>query len=237
MTNRPDAAADAERIVAFRLLALGLRTPTEELLAEVVVLAGALEEHGGLAPLAGALCRAAEASPPMVVAASQERLFGGQVAVPPYEGSYEADPFRQARQIADVAGFYRAFGAEAHGPAVDRPDHAGSELEFLAFVASRRAEAAAAGRDADADACREVERLFLSEHAGRWLPAFFATLAGTAVDPFHVALGRLGEAALVAAMTSLGVEAERVPSRAPRTQVEADELTCASGDEAVIPGL
>ena len=40
---------------------------------------------------------------PEAIAASQARLFGGKVEVAPYEGSYEEDPFRQARQMSDVA--------------------------------------------------------------------------------------------------------------------------------------
>jgi len=43
------------------------------------------------------------------------RRDGGKVEVARYEGSYEDDPFRQARQMSDIAGFCRAFGAGAHG--------------------------------------------------------------------------------------------------------------------------
>ena len=91
----------------------------------------------------------------------------------PYEGSYEDDPFRQARQMSDISGFYRAFGAEAHGPAFERPDHAGCELEFLAYLGARRLVAENADHLDEADLCVEVEEGFLREHAGRWLPTFF----------------------------------------------------------------
>lgn len=233
----PVDASEIGRIVALRALALALRTPTSALLDEVRLLAGVVAEHGGaLGPTARALQAAAEGEVE-AIAAAQLRLFGGDVAVPPYEGSYETDPFRQARQLADVAGFYRAFGAETHGPAGERPDHAGAELEFLAFAAVRRIEAEADGRPDDAVACHEAERLFLQEHAGRWLPVFFEALVAAAPDAFHSALGRLGEAAIEAALESLDVTTDRVAARARRTPVEADELTCAAGDETVLQGL
>jgi TorA maturation chaperone TorD len=205
-------------------------------LAHVELLAGALEEREALSPWAGALARAA-GSEPTEVAAAQQRLFGGQVSVPPYEGSYEPDPFRQARAMADVAGFYRAFGVDAHGPEGDRADHAGAELEFLAFVEERRLEAETGGRADDAAACAEAARLFLAEHAGRWLPTFFGSLAATAGDAFHLSLGGLGAAVVADVLAVHAVDVPTVAARAPRLPVEADELTCAAGDEAVLPGL
>ena len=237
MTGDDRTPTEAERIAALRLVSLALRPATTELIEEIAALADALVASG--APLAALaeLRDAAEASTADTIAAQQERLFGGQVAVPPYEGSYEPDPFRQARQLADVAGFYRAFGAEAHGPATDRPDHAGAELEFLAYLAVRRAEAAEDGRTDQAEACAEAERAFLTEHAARWLPVFFTSVTVTAADAYHLALGVVGEAVIRELASARDVVVERVRSRAARLPVEADELTCAAGDEAVLPGL
>jgi putative dimethyl sulfoxide reductase chaperone len=237
MTVGGRPVTEVERIVALRLLSLALRPATDEMLDEVAALGEALAGNGAPIPAIGELWYAATGTDAEEIAAQQERLFGGQVAVPPYEGSYESDPFRQARQLADVAGFYRAFGAEAHGPASDRPDHAGAQLEFLAFVAARRVEAQAAGRPDEAEACADAERLFVAEHAGRWLPVFFASVTATADDPFHLALGVVGEAIVRDLARSHDVVVERVRSRAARLPVEADDLTCAAGDEAVLPGL
>jgi TorA maturation chaperone TorD len=183
------------------------------------------------------LREAIAATSPEALGMAQQRVFGGKVAVAPYEGSYEDDPFRQARQMSDVAGFYRAFGAEAHGPAHERPDHAGCELEFLAFLGARRLAALEAGHDADADLCLEIEESFLRDHAGRWLPSFFRALAREAPDAFHQALGTLGASAVETELTRRGVEAGPLGPRARRLSVEADELECAAGAEPVTPLL
>lgn len=223
--------------VALRsLLASSLLPPSEGSVEEAAELAGALAElpeaPASLRGLATELaaCDAAE------LAAAHERLFDGDVQLPPYEGSYEIDPFRQARQMADVAGFYRAFGADAHGPEAERPDHAGTELEFLAFLGLRRLEADANGDDDAAARCAEIEDDFLTTHAGRWLPVFFGRLAEEAEHPVHRALGLVGHDAMLAELAGRGLVVEAVPAdRRPRTAVEEDELTCAAGDEAVAP--
>ena len=116
------------RAAVWRLLSLGFARPSAESVAEVEALAEAVLELGGGLPAIEKLLGAIRASAPEDLEAESQALFGGTVAVAPYEGSYELDPVRQGRQLADVAGFYGAFGAEAHGPAAERPDHVGCEL-------------------------------------------------------------------------------------------------------------
>ncbi len=234
----PATAHEAEhvrRVAVLRLLSLAVSPPTAETLEEQAALAGALLERGGAPADVRALAAALDDATPESVATCQARLFGGEVMVAPYEGSYEDDPFRQARQMSDVAGFYAAFGAAAHGPAHERPDHAGCELEFLAFLGARRLAAEADGAADEASLCGEIEAAFLREHAGRWLPAFFLTVARAAGDPFHRALGALGAATLEEELRVREIEPEPVGPRARRLSVEADELRCAAGDEQVTP--
>jgi TorA maturation chaperone TorD len=229
------AATSLERALLLRLLSLCLAPPVEALVSEVDLLAQALGERHVHPHTLARLTAALHATGVDGVAAAQARLFDGEVCVPPYEGSYERDPFRQARQMADVAGFYRAFGSAAHGVAAERPDHAGAELEFLAYVALRRVESLTAGRTEDAERCAEIEAAFLRDHAGRWLPVFFKHLAATARDPFHRELGRLGELAVLEEIAWHGVSVDPVPAeRGLRTAVEGDEMACAAGDEAVL---
>ncbi len=127
--------------------------------------------------------------------------------------------------MADVAGFYRAFGAEAHGPAAERVDHAGCELEFLAFLGAKRLALVAEERDDEARTCRAIEDLFLRDHLGRWLPAFCRNIAGTTAAPFYAALGRLGEHVVTGELARRGIEPEPL-GRRKRWTVEADCLEC-----------
>jgi putative dimethyl sulfoxide reductase chaperone len=219
--------------VALRgLLASALAPPSAESVDDTAELAETLAELPGAPASLRALASELAGCDASELAVAHERLFTGDVRLPPYEGSYEIDPFRQARQMADVAGFYRAFGADAHGPETERPDHAGTELEFLAFLGLRRLEAETGGDEETATRCAEIEDDFLTAHAGRWLPVFFSRLADEAAHPVHRALGAVGHDAVVAELTGRGLVVEPVPvDRRPRTAVEDDELTCAAADD------
>ncbi len=227
------AAGGVDAVALLRLLSLGLAPPTPSTLDEIAALAGALAERPRTPTELGALHDAAVSTPVDELAAAHERLFDGDVAVPPYEGSYELDPFRQTRQMADVAGFYRAFGADADGPAVERADHAGTELEFLAYLGLRRIAAEEAGRHDEAERCAEIEASFLTDHAGRWLPVFFAALADRAPSAFHHLLGRIGTQVVATEVDARGLDVEQVPAdRRPLTAVEADEIECGAAGQA-----
>lgn len=200
-----------ELVATARLLSLGLSPPDRETLAEAGALAAAL---GVALPVDEA---------PEELVAEYHRLFDGEARCPPYEGSYERDPFRQLRSLADVSGFYRAFGAEPSGPARERADHVGCELEFLAFLAARRL---AAG-ERDAAVCREAEDAFLRDHLGRFLPLFARSLAAATGSPFYAALAALSESFAARELERRGIEC-RPLSPPRRLAVEADELACGS---------
>jgi TorA maturation chaperone TorD len=207
----------------WRLLSLGFSVPGEEgPLEEVEALAEALREGGGPDEL-DVLLDALRIARVEELAAQYQALFGGTVLVPPYEGSYERDPVRQGREMADVAAFYRAFGAEAHGPAHERPDHAGCELEFLSFLELKRLES----READAELAGEILSAFLRDHAGRWLPAFFEEVRVAAVSaPYYAALAVLGSRVVGAELERHGIEVTPVRRRRSRLAVERDSFDC-----------
>jgi hypothetical protein len=88
----------------------------------------------------------------------------------PYETSYEPRPGVSGGkpfQLADIAGFYRAFGFEVSG---ERPDHIVPELEFAALLCAKEAYARICGEEEGAEVCAEARRKFMSEHLGAWLP-------------------------------------------------------------------
>jgi TorA maturation chaperone TorD len=215
---------------AWRLLSLGFTPPTEETLEEVAGLAGALLElewEPRVAATLRAVRTAAESADRDALAARYQHLFGGNVRVAPYEGSYELDPIRQGRQMADVAAFYRAFGAEAHGPVAERPDHVGCELEFLSFLELRRLEAVDGGRDGDAAILDEIATSFLGDHVGRWLPTFFGDVYEASADaPLHRALAAFGSGLVRAELARRSVEPTPLPRRHPRSTVERDSFDC-----------
>ncbi len=192
-----------------RLLSLGFGPPDEHVLAEMRVLAaGLLEGETELDELRGLLpfleAGAAELAP------EHEAVFGQRVALPAHETSYVGDPFRSSRELADIAGFYAAFGAEA---TAERPDHAATQLEFFAFLVARRL---AAATEEEAETCRGAEDAFLRDHLGRWLPPFCRRLAAEAASPYYRALAELAVAFLEGELGKRGIDAVPIVLRTPK---------------------
>jgi TorA maturation chaperone TorD len=218
--------SDLERAASARLLSIGLTCPDEAAVEELRMLAGALAEGAADGSPLRALAEAADRVGVDEMAQAYQDLFGGRVACAPYEASYERDPFRGARQMADVAGFYLAFGAEASGAAGERPDHVGCELEFLAFLIGRRLAAAEVGDVEGAARCAEAEEAFLSAHVINFL-AGFATALAEAAEAVPVYRALAGVAAEFAAAEAAARGIAVVPvRRAGASAVEVDEVAC-----------
>ncbi len=119
---------------------------------------------------------------------------------PPCELEYEpnTDVTYRLQQLADIAGFYRAFGLEVARERSERLDHLSVEAEFLYLLNAKEAAALTAGLAEQAQICREARKSFFAEHAGWWLPAFARLLARTASSNFYRHL-----ATLVAALSAI----------------------------------
>ncbi len=129
--------------------------------------------------------------------AAHGELFGhttrGRVC--PYECEYGPDApaaiFQQAQRLADVTGFYAAFGLEPAPECRERPDHIRCELEFMDFLARKETYALQVGDAAMLDATREGARRFLRDHLGRFGRACALVLAAEDPGGFHGDLGDL----------------------------------------------
>jgi putative dimethyl sulfoxide reductase chaperone len=193
----------AERAVQLaataRLLSLGFSPPNEESLAELDALARGLLEGDAAPPEIEELLESDWGS----LAADYEYLFGGNCWCV-YEGSYEPDSFSATRELDELAGFYRAFGADTGGSRSDRPDHVGVELEFFAYLAAKRL---AAATEEERAICRGAEDAFLLDHLGRWFPGLCRRTAELATG-FYSALARLGERFVTEELAHRGLEPE-----------------------------
>lgn len=160
--------------------------------------------------------------PLAAVLADYDRAFGLAAAreCPPYETEFDpnAEPFYRAQQMADVAGFYRAFGLTPSPDMPERPDHVALELEFLAFVLLKKRQAlAAAGEDPEAaehvSVCEQAEHSFFRDHLAWWVPAFAAGLRRHGGAGFYTAVGRVLAALIPVERGRLGVDTPSVPAR------------------------
>jgi len=94
----------------------------------------------------------------------------GRVA--PYEGSnILGSAGGVTPRLADIAGFYRAFGMAVVS---DRPDHVVAQLEFLALSSLAEADAIERGDAEHTETCAGATRCFLRDHIGGWIDAWAA---------------------------------------------------------------
>lgn len=117
-----------------------------------------------------------------LVMAEFERVFGLLMSseCPPFETEYCRQAFSvyRAQQMADIAGYYRAFGLTPGTSQRRRVDHAAMELEFMAWLIIKE-EAAYGGPHAGSDhaaTCKEAQFSFFRDHLSWWIPAFAAGL-------------------------------------------------------------
>jgi len=136
----------------------------------------------------------------------------------------------QYHLLADLGGFYRAFGLELAPGCDERADHISIELCFLQFLCAKEALGAERGLTELAEAARAGQRQFLAEHLLRWadslctrvlredprgfhgfaaglLAAFLRTEgARLAIVPVGEALAELGESSLALEDCCVGCE-------------------------------
>jgi TorA maturation chaperone TorD len=155
-------------------------------------------------------------------------LLGGSKC-PPYETEYVPHKFifQRSHMLADVAGFYRAFGLQTSSTAPERPDHIALECEFLAQVCYLQGEAAqgsTAEAAAQAEICQHTVQRFLSEHFVWWAPALARLLGHQDPGGFYEAVAQF-LAALVAAVRALAeIEPPRLVAE-PSPIENADECS------------
>ncbi len=184
VTASPDPAALAAReeleagARAPRVLSECLAYPTDEW-------AKALAPKLAAGPFRGAraLAAALRADGVERLRAEHFRLFGSAAACRPDLVTYLTNnDFQQARHLADLAGFYKAFGVEAP---VRRPDDAAVALEFLAYLRFKRRYAAAMGWSEQAVVTGEAEADLFKTYLRPGLLKFSDALATTAGARFY----------------------------------------------------
>lgn len=151
---------------------------------------------------------------------------------PTHETAYTAKHlFQVSEQMADVAGFYRAFGVDAQG---ERPDSLGMELEFAYLLALKEAYAIEHHGPAKVALVRKAERAFLHDHLGRWGSAVAARMIALDADGITGATGKLLEAFLAVEQRHLRAGAPAPLPEKPYRPEDVDETDppCMTGELA-----
>jgi len=165
-------------------------------------------------------------------------LFGHAVrgACPTYEMEYGRNEIiRQASDLADLAGFYRAFGLEIANGANGRPDHIAAECEFMSVLCLKESFARKQGDEENADICLNAERTFLRDHLARWLPAFARHVKEADADGLFAAFARFADAFVKAECSHFDIHAGpptlelRTPDPVLDTQISCASTGCGEG--------
>jgi putative dimethyl sulfoxide reductase chaperone len=207
MTGDRQTEIDAAlaRAVVYRALSLGFQMPTDERLramgvherfATVVAALRQLGRRSAAGPMTAVGTRLASfnAPAPEALTASFVRLFGHTTRglVCACETEYGADnQFHQPQQLADIVGYYLAFGVKPALASDVRADHVACQCEFMDFLNRKEALllTARAGDEETLEVTRDAARAFLRDHLGHFGRAFATRLV---IEDADGLFGRLG---------------------------------------------
>jgi len=228
------------RGVVYRCLAPALLSPGEPFGTTLTqgLWLGSLNEAVGCVPasesLHDALAELERLQPTLDLGVLQEeytRLFSHTTLtdVPPYGADYLATHiFMKAQSLADVAGFYRAFGV-AIDAGSERPDHISAELEFMGYLCWKEAYAAEQGLAEAADITVSAQKRFFDEHLGRWAPLFLSRFAALTTQPFYRAVAAFAQVFLADEAARLGVSPQAIQAEPVDTPLQSG-FTCGAND-------
>lgn len=252
--SRNDAIDDAlARAVVYHLLTIGFQFPTAARLDRIgaregfPVVTAALDRiarRRGVGGVALARCSvqlAALAEPAIEnLEAAYWRLFGHTTSGPICACETEWGPdngFQQPQQLANISGYYLAFGLRFGTAPEIRADHIACECEFMDFLNRKEvrllgAPPADAAGDDTLDVTRQAARTFLRDHLGRFGRAFGARVAA-ADDGYFGGLGQLLLAFLDADCARVGVRGGPVDLQIRPPAEDTTPMACGSADDLI----
>ncbi len=179
-----DPGTAFQRSKVYELLSHAFGEPSEEFLA--FVKEGEFLKH--IADCLSAHPRRAEVDIRLVETAAAE---AGGMEIERFSSEYERltspernflcecryhQPFSSMEEMADIAGFYRAFGVCGEG---ERVDHLSMELEFMRLLTLKEAKTLIDKDMSKNEICIAAEKKFLEAHPGRWTSELSAITEGT----------------------------------------------------------
>jgi TorA maturation chaperone TorD len=141
-------------------------------------------------------------------------LFGVEegVTVSQYELTYLPGPLMtNSRDMADIAGFYKAFDLSLAEGENDRKDLLGFQLEFLSHLCLREAYLRREGDDEGVHVVVGARRSFVEDHLGRWFWRFADEVCKYDDGGFYAALTDLLSALVERELELLEVDPDWVP--------------------------
>lgn len=164
-----------ERGELFRLLALAFAYPVEDRVVEVRETLSRLAGRGRasndrIACRLRSADRAWRRCDSEALGDDYRRLFCSATPVALHESAHCSGKLSvRATELADIVALYRTFGFNRTQSGGEMPDHACTELDFVALLLLREAHARRRGLTAQAQTVNHALRQFLERHIGRWI--------------------------------------------------------------------
>jgi len=118
-------------------------------------------------------------------------LFDGPTPCPINETAYVRRD--KGWILADICGFYQAFGFRAAPQLGEKADHLVCEIEFCAMLLAMVARAAQLGDEEQASIAHEAFLRFAGDHLGDWVSLFAERLTAVAALPLYQRVARVLE--------------------------------------------
>lgn len=228
-------AAALGRAGMYRLLGGAFAYPTAERIGELARAAATIAVNAPSGAMRDALASfgaAAYDTSADVAGGEYVFLFDRDVRCPAYEGAWGDGSQAAGRvaRLADIAGFYRAFGLEPAGAQPDSEDHLVAELEFMSAVAMKEAWALEVARSEDVAITRDAETTFMTDHLGRWATGFADAVAAATTLPYYATAATLLRDWIAAEIGTLGAAPDAI-GRSGIDPLQADAFACPMAPE------
>ncbi len=127
--------------------------------------------------------------------------------------------------IADIAGFFKAFGLEIRDGNRDRADHLCLQLEFCSHLALQTAYLQLDEDETGIDVLVNAQEDFIEDHLGRWIPRYSETVEDECVSAFYRELARLVDELVAEDVDRLDINPDVFPETppAPMEQFTGDD--------------
>jgi TorA maturation chaperone TorD len=216
------------RAAVYRLLGGAWAYPTPSHLEDLAALAESVAVDSPLAPVFAAFASAARGADAEATAQEYVFLFDREARCPPYEGAWGDAPQMAGKSalLADIAGFYAAFGLEPSAVHPDAEDHIAPECEFMSALCLKEAYALAEGMTEGLEVTGRAQASFLGEHLGRWAETFAGAVKEATPLPYYGVLADLLIAWVREEIAGVGADPQRVVGRFGYDPVQEEAFTC-----------
>ena len=141
---------------------------------------------------------------------------------PPQGSHYGQDHmFQSSQHLADIAGYYNAFGLEPAGKQLEGLDHISLELEFMYVLTFKEGYAIENDGSEKVDVCVKTQKKFMKNELGSWASFFAKLLESKGNDEYYQKMAGLLKVFLEMEVAFLKVKPRRL--KAPDVSDSLDE--------------